>query len=107
MLRGDFGRDAGTPTIAPSEARRTLSRLYVDESTGVARQRITLSTTHKAKGLEADRVIVLEGTYNVGRSTEEDNLYYVAITRAKRHLLFANKDREAPAWADGLVARFP
>ena len=49
-------------------------------------QRVILSTTHKAKGLERDRVFLLRNTYNPGRSKEEINLMYVAITRSKKEL---------------------
>lgn len=50
------------------------------------KSRITLSTTHKAKGLERDRVWVLTGTYRRRPGMEEDNLYYVAVTRARKML---------------------
>lgn len=48
--------------------------------------RITLSTTHKAKGLERDRVWLLESTYRRRPGAEEENLYYVAVTRARKTL---------------------
>ena len=48
---------------------------------------IVLSSTHKAKGLERDRVWLLVGTYRRRPGAEEDNLYYVAVTRARRTLL--------------------
>lgn len=48
--------------------------------------RIVLSTTHKAKGLERDRVWVLAGTYRRRPGTEEENLWYVATTRGKSTL---------------------
>ena len=48
--------------------------------------RITLSTTHKAKGLERDRVWLLESTYRRRPGVEEENLYYVAVTRARKTL---------------------
>ncbi len=48
---------------------------------------ILCSSVHKAKGLEADRVYILQDTlYLRGPSQEEDNIYYVATTRAKSHL---------------------
>lgn len=46
---------------------------------------VLLSTVHKAKGLEADRVFLLEKTFT-RQGDEEDNIRYVALTRAKRCL---------------------
>lgn len=52
---------------------------------------IVLSTVHKAKGKETDRVFVLMDTlYHRGRSREEENIEYVAQTRAKKHLTLVN-----------------
>lgn len=53
--------------------------------------RVILSSTHKAKGLERDRVFILAGTYRRGMNREEDNLWYVAVTRAKNELFLVNK----------------
>lgn len=56
--------------------------------------KITLSTTHKAKGLERERCYLLADTFLRVRkgeqepNQEEKNLYYVAVTRAKRELYF-------------------
>jgi len=68
--------------------------------------KIVLSTVHRAKGLERDRVWLLKGTFktalgSVGRggeffggeqeklpTQEELNILYVAITRAKRELYY-------------------
>jgi superfamily I DNA/RNA helicase len=49
---------------------------------------ITLASTHKAKGLERDRVWMLSETYGRWPGVEEENLTYVAITRAKRELVY-------------------
>ena len=65
-----------------------------DEKAGekIDMNKIILSTTHRAKGLERDRVFVLESTFgHNGRngapaSQEEKNLFYVAITRARETL---------------------
>jgi superfamily I DNA/RNA helicase len=54
-----------------------------------SKDRVILSTTHKAKGLERDRVFVLNSTYKPGKSQEESNLTYVAYTRAKKELYLA------------------
>jgi DNA helicase-2/ATP-dependent DNA helicase PcrA len=52
--------------------------------------KIILTSTHKAKGLEADRVWMLEDTYMKREGVEEINLKYVAITRSKRELYLVN-----------------
>ena len=58
------------------------------------RQRgLLLLTAHRAKGLEFDHVIVLDGGWNQPGSNsdadEERRLYYVAMTRAKKTLALA------------------
>ena len=63
-------------------------------------RRVTLSSTHKAKGLERDRAWILADTYRPSRGTEEANLWYVAVTRAKSTLfLVRNKKKESPTSA--------
>jgi len=52
---------------------------------------ITLSSTHRFKGLERDHVYMLDWTYNYEGDQEELNLIYVAITRAKKHLTYVKK----------------
>jgi superfamily I DNA/RNA helicase len=48
---------------------------------------VVCSSVHKAKGLEADRVFIMEDTLLRNRQNiEEKNIEYVAITRAKFHL---------------------
>lgn len=47
---------------------------------------ITLSSTHKAKGLEYDNVFVLSDTFSRTGEEQERNLWYVAITRTKKVL---------------------
>jgi DNA helicase II / ATP-dependent DNA helicase PcrA len=49
---------------------------------------ILLSSTHRAKGLEAPRVWLLRDTYCVRPGLEEENLLYVAITRSKGELIY-------------------
>lgn len=69
--------------------------LFTDDGLGQAGV-ITLSSVHKAKGLEADRVFILAGTlYIAGVTPEEKNIEYVAITRAKKELIWVGAKRSA------------
>jgi DNA helicase-2/ATP-dependent DNA helicase PcrA len=71
-----------------SDVKFNISKLFHE---GDDHNRVILSTTHKAKGMERDRVFVLMDTYKPGKNTEEDNLTYVAYTRAKSELYLVSK----------------
>jgi superfamily I DNA/RNA helicase len=71
------------------EVKGNISKLFHEGDDN--RDRVILSTTHKAKGMERDRVFMLTDTYKPGKNTEEDNLTYVAYTRAKRELYLVSK----------------
>lgn len=81
----------GTTTVG--EVRARITALFSDKDDS---QRIVCTTTHKAKGLERERCWVLADTYSIGAGTEEDNLWYVAITRAKSELCLVGA-RSKPA----------
>ena len=61
---------------------------------------ITLSSIHRAKGLENDRVFILRPDLlsKFGKQdweqVQERNLHYVAVTRAKHELIFVTKEKE-------------
>lgn len=76
----------GTRSI--KEIKHNIEDLFHD---GDDKDRVMLSTTHKAKGLERDRVFMLTDTYKPGKNVEETNLTYVAYTRAKRELYLVSK----------------
>lgn len=82
----------GTLTI--KDLQETIEKLFSDVDDTA---KVVFSTTHKAKGLERDRVFVLAGTYRKGSGVqEEDNLWYVAVTRAKKELFLV---RKASKWS--------
>jgi superfamily I DNA/RNA helicase len=70
---------------------------------------VVFSSVHKAKGLEWDRVFILEWTFHkkMGRqmqavqSLEEQNIRYVAITRAKNHLVRVHQTNRVQAAQQG------
>ncbi len=81
----------GVTTVPELLAR--IGRLFGDAK-DVQMVQIVLSSIHKSKGLEADRVYVLLDTLYPGGDksvVEEQNLEYVAVTRAKRTLVWVKK----------------
>jgi hypothetical protein len=69
------------------EMLNKLDTLFTDTGTEALATSVLCSSVHKAKGCEAERVFVLTDTfYRRGRTPEEDNCMYVAVTRAKTHL---------------------
>ncbi len=67
------------------EVEDRIIGLFTDDGLGAATM-ITCSSVHRSKGLEADRVFVLADTLR-NNNTEEQNITYVAYTRAKTHLV--------------------
>jgi len=73
-----------------------IKSIFTDEIQG-----IVLSTVHKIKGLEANRVFIIRPdllpmqTPKAWQAIQEKNLQYVAYTRAKLDLIFDND------WTDG------
>ena len=72
--------------------RAKLDTLFAGNEEGVDYGTIPCMTAHKAKGLEFDRVWMLESTFRLS-TTEGENLYYVAATRAKSELFLVQVPR--------------
>jgi len=77
------------------DLKRKIKTIFTDKLEG-----IILSTVHKIKGLEADRVFIIRPDLmplpnsRAWQAIQEQNLKYVAITRAKNELIY---DRD---WTD-------
>ena len=71
------------------DLKNKIKTIFTDEIQG-----IVLSTVHKAKGLEANRVFIVRPdllpmkTVKGWQQIQEINLQYVAITRAKTELIY-------------------
>jgi DNA helicase II / ATP-dependent DNA helicase PcrA len=81
----------------PRGLHALLQRLTTERDNAV----VKLATVHGAKGLEADRVYLMRETFARHQERppdpipqEELNLEYVAITRAKRALVWVDADKE-------------
>ena len=73
------------------EVLARIDVLFADLVAGQPIKSVVLSSIHKAKGLEADKVFVLTDTLYPGKNgrgkIEEVNLDYIATTRAKTELV--------------------
>jgi superfamily I DNA/RNA helicase len=76
--------------VLVSDVTKKIQSIFSDEKSG-----IVLSTIHKAKGLESDNVFILNQDLMPSRwarkdweKEQEQNLIYVAYTRAKHKLSF-------------------
>lgn len=99
----------GDPGFSPKSLRTYLREVEdrVQQNNPPTMPVITLATLHAAKGLEWERVYLVganEGTlpYFIGEESEkvtaeERRLFYVGITRAKRHLEISYLAKSAPS----------
>lgn len=74
-----------------AEIRARIDALFADKDD---HGRIICTTVHKAKGLERRRAFVMIDTFKLSRGTEEQNLYYVAVTRAQESLVLVSSPTE-------------
>lgn len=88
-------RDKSEMLISLSEGSKNVDEitnriegLFTDDGLG-DKGMIICSSVHKAKGLETDRVFVLKDTLR-HHNIEEDNIRYVAVTRAKKILVMVS-----------------
>lgn len=76
----------GCQNVAEIEAR--IIGLFEDSDKTI-KPAVVLSSVHKAKGLEWNKVCLVASTFkHKGSEGEEANIYYVAVTRAKKTLVF-------------------
>ena len=83
-----------------TELKSYINRLFTDEKVENA---VMLSTAHKSKGLEANRVLILLPnklplTWQNQldwQLKQELNLKYVALTRARKELVFIDLDEQS------------
>ncbi len=73
----------GSKSVADIESR--ITSLFQDTESN-SKPAVVLSTVHKAKGLEWQRVFLLSETFRQSKGGEEANIYYVALTRAQKSL---------------------
>lgn len=86
----------------------SINRLFSDKDQGV----LTLCTVHKAKGLEWERVYILDAdcympskwARQAWQKEQEENLMYVAYTRAKLELYFITTEHVEKSISEGTVA---
>jgi len=62
-----------------------IERMF-EEVNGNTGRAVICSTVHKAKGLEWPSTYLIADTFRKGRNTDEDNIWYVAVTRTSHNL---------------------
>ncbi|NOK20026.1 UvrD-helicase domain-containing protein [Corallococcus carmarthensis] len=78
--------------LTTKELESRIENLF-DDAAESTQPLIICSSVHKAKGLERERVFLLKDTFS-RTGTEECNIEYVAITRAKHELVWVVNQRK-------------
>ena len=86
-------------TMCHQDIKKVLDEIFTDTPPVTAH--ITMSTIHKSKGLEANRIFILRPDLlphpmakGNNEMIQEDNLHYVAVTRAKQELWYVLEPEE-------------
>lgn len=85
--------------VAVAEGCANVDEVFVrlesifQDSDGFSKPCVLLSSVHRAKGLEWDRVFLIEKTFRPERGEEEQNIFYVGITRAKQTLILVRENK--------------
>lgn len=101
--------EAATPNC-PHVVNDVLEALYEFGSgsqSGASDNRhapLQLLTAHRAKGLEFDHVLILDGGGWLQRNDEERRLFYVAMTRARKTLCLCNGQGNRHAFVGDIEA---
>lgn len=79
----------GVTVLPPGDSIKDLAEHLIEEIDSIQSKSTYVGTIHSSKGLEYDNVCVagVNGASFRINSEEDNNLYYVAVTRAKDHLL--------------------
>ncbi|WP_444465234.1 RecQ family ATP-dependent DNA helicase [Rhodobacter capsulatus] len=98
----DLARELGNKTIPVPDAVEWLAEWAQDIRS--AQRGLLLLTAHRAKGLEFDHVVILNGGWQVLSKGEDGEaprrLFYVAMTRARRSLAVVTQGAHAFVAAD-------
>ncbi len=105
FLEKDIIKQEKTPTLLEQLDTHLLDIITLKESDicdgKSLKEKIFISTVHKAKGLEFENIIIFEATEGVyplfsetkiEKKEESARLFYVAMTRAKKRLLILHCD---------------
>lgn len=83
--------EASEPRFREQAMRRLNELLTFSESdlftNGIIREKVSVMTIHKAKGLEMDNVIIYDADHCHGTVAERAKVFYVAFSRARRRLI--------------------
>lgn len=99
-LVGQIINPVEEPNLREQLQRHLYDLLTYHESdlfaNGIVNERLSVMTVHKAKGLEADNVIVYDTSAHFGRIDDHARLIYVAFSRARRRLAVGLSQEAGP-----------
>jgi hypothetical protein len=87
-------------------AERLRTGAFPEECNEVVAAPLVVSTIHRAKGLEFERVFLCDLGDDVAETADENRLRYVALTRARRELFHVDRPNTEGLRIDGTSGRW-